>query len=240
MIQINLLPSLKIEYLRKMRMRRLVVLLGLILSMASIFVVIMLFLVVNVVQRQHLSNLQGDIDALITQFKETDNIEKMITTQNQLEALETLHAEKPQMGRLFAFINASTPTNIVLGEVTVDNLQQTIVVTGGTDTIENVNRYIDALKFAQYTTPEDEDAESQQAFANVVLTSFGYDSESEEEAERSPFTITLSFDPGIFNSSNESLQFIIPPKTTTREKFPETPLFDTITDETALTDEVVQ
>ena len=62
MIQFNLLPDIKLEYIKAKRMKRSVILISSVVGGSAFAIFILLFLVVNVAQKQHLSNLQADLD----------------------------------------------------------------------------------------------------------------------------------------------------------------------------------
>ena len=62
MVQFNLLPDVKLEYLKTQKTKR-TVLLGVIsVTALAVFIFILLFLIVNVFQKQHLANLDKNIE----------------------------------------------------------------------------------------------------------------------------------------------------------------------------------
>lgn len=206
MIQFNLLPDVKQEYIKTARTKRTAMAIAGIVSAFALALVIILFLVVNVVQRTHLNNLSSDIEASSKRLEETPDLNKILTVQNQLNNLTALHDGKPQTSRLFGFVTQVTPAKASISELNIDYTTNTMEISGAADTLQTVNKFVDTLKFTTYTAGEDQKGN---AFSEVVLASFG---RSEEEAT---YQITLKFDPIIFDN-NAEVKLAVPNIITTR------------------------
>lgn len=210
MIQFNLLPDIKIQYLRARRQKHLVLLASFITITVSVVVVAGLVSVVFVLQKKNLSDLGRDITKASDQLKGTPNLTKMLTVQNQLKALPGLHADKAIASRIFAYITQSTPATASISRLNVDFAQQTMTVSGSADSLGTVNVFADTLKFTTFHTknaPSDE----KMAFSSVVLSSFGRD------AKGASYVVTLKFDPTIFSEA-EDVTLTVPNKITTRSQ----------------------
>jgi hypothetical protein len=96
MIQFNLLPDVKQQYIRAKRMKRTAIVVSFLVAASSVFVFVMLFLSVYVFQKKHIDNVNNDIQASVKTLKETPNLNKILTIQNQLNTLPSLHAQKPK------------------------------------------------------------------------------------------------------------------------------------------------
>jgi Tfp pilus assembly protein PilN len=232
MIQFNLLPDVKIEYLKVRRAKRLIMLIAALITGASLVVLILLVFTVHVFQKQHLENIATDIERDSRAIKSTPGIEKILTVQNQLISLPALHQQKPEASRVFQYIAQVTPANVTIANLSVDFSTNTVSLTGSAPALSDVNRFVDTLKFTEYTRGEAETlnamtfnrGEHDLAFSNVVLGSFG---RSDDAAN---FTIDLNFAPEIFQTSrdnpetadkNESkhiVKLIIPNIVTTRSQ----------------------
>lgn len=210
MIQFNLLPDIKIQYIHARRQKQMV-LLGSTLTIAACVVVIaVLVSVVFVVQKKSIADLNRDIAAASDELQGTPNLTKMLTVQNQLKALPALHDQKAVASRIFGYITQSTPTEASISRLNVDFATQAITISGETTTLETVNRFTDTLKFTTYHTenmPKDEKL----AFSNVVLSAFGRDSKG------ASYTINFTFDPIIFSEAEE-VTLTVPNKITTRSQ----------------------
>lgn len=196
MIQFNLLPDIKVEYLRANRQKHIVVLVSVIAALASLAVLAGLVLTVFVFQKKSISDLSADIKKASSELQSTPELTKILTVQNQLKALTELHNDKPVATRLFSYLEQSTPANAVNSRVLVDFTQNTMILTGISDSLSTVNTYIDSLKGTTYHTDQDTETEVR-AFSNVVLASFGRDTQS------ASYSITLTFDPIIFSEVDE-------------------------------------
>lgn len=210
MIQFNLLPDIKIEYLRARRQKHLVLLISVITIIASLAVLIMLISITFVLQKKNISDLSKDIKVASDELESTPDLTKMLTVQNQLKALTGQHDAKPVVPRIFGYITQSTPTAASISRLQADFALQTVTMSGSADSLITVNTFVDTLKFTTYHTAGQPDNEKP-AFSNVVLSSFGRDSKG------ATYTITFKFDPPIF-SELEDVTLTVPQKVTTRSE----------------------
>jgi Tfp pilus assembly protein PilN len=210
MVQFNLLPDIKIQYIKARRQKRLVLLGSVVTIIVSLTALALLVTIVFVLQKKNLSDLSSDIKRTSQQLEGTTNLNKMLTVQNQLKALPGLHDTKPVVSRIFGYITQSTPASASISRMNADFTQQTIILSGSADSLETVNTFADTLKFATYHMAKQSSTEKA-AFSNVVLTSFGRDTKS------ATYTISLKFDPLIFSESDE-VTLTVPKKVTTRSE----------------------
>jgi hypothetical protein len=210
MIQFNLLPDIKIQYLRARRQKHLVMLISIVTIVASLAILVILISVVFFVQKKSIGDLSKDITAASQELESTRDLTKMLTVQNQLKTLPTLHDTKPAVPRIFGYITQSTPVDASISRLQVDFVQQTVTLSGSAETLEVVNIFADTLKFTTFHTARDAKNEKQ-AFSSVVLSNFGRDSQG------ATYTITLKFDPVIF-SQQEDITLTVPQKVTTRSE----------------------
>jgi len=221
-IQFNLLPDVKIEYIKARRVKRTVVLASTVVAAVSVAIFVLLFSVVNFVQKTHLSNVQHDVDASKTQLKAKPELAKILTIQNQLGSLPKLHQDKPVTSRVFTYIQQLTPQNVSISTLTINFTDQTFKIEGSTDSLATVNTFVDTLKFTGYTlTAQDQSTGAQTptlAFSEVVLANFGVANASVKDKNKAvTYSITLKYDPAIFNSDKEvTLQ--VAKKVTTRSE----------------------
>lgn len=210
MIQFNLLPDVKLEFIKARRNQRLVIGGSLLVIAACAFVMIMLLTIVFVGQRKHLSDLNGDIAQYTQQLKNTADLDKILTVQNQLKALPGLHDSKPAATRLYNYVQQVTPASATISQLNVDYDQSKITITGNTSTLDVVNVFTDTLKFTNYkATNADKNDKGQPAFKNVVLTQFS------RTTSGSNYTIDADFDPAIFDIK-QSVGLVVPNIISTR------------------------
>lgn len=196
MIQFNLLPDVKLDFIRAQRTRRLVLGASIIVSAASLGLLI-LMLSIDGLQRKHLSDLSKDIVSQSQTLKAKPNINGILTVQNQLESLTALHDGKPAATRLFTYLNSVTPASVSVSSFSIDFTQGTITVGGNADSLSTVNQFIDTLKLTTYTV--DGSTTAVPAFSNVVLTSFGVSTNAKDKNQAASYSITLTYDKTIFD-----------------------------------------
>ena len=195
MLQFNLLPDVKLEYVKTQRTKRLLTSLSILVSLVSIGVLLLAFVTVDVVQKKSLRDENNDIARYSSKLKSIPNLDKILTVQNQLGTLTGLHDQKPVASRLFSYLAQVTPSQAVLNNLQVDFTQNTMSIGGTAPTLDMVSTYTDTLKATLYKTADG--GQSTHAFSSVVLSSFGRGDQG------ASFTINLSFDPAIFNVKND-------------------------------------
>ncbi|HWT56164.1 MAG TPA: hypothetical protein VN031_04005 [Candidatus Microsaccharimonas sp.] len=221
MIQFNLLPDIKQEYLKAKRSRQLVIFISIIVSGAALAILILLFLSVKVVQQKSLNDADKDITKYGNQLKAIPNIDKILTVQNQLKTLTGLHDNKVVTSRLFGYLAQLTPGTVTISTMTTNfaadttntattaNAASTMTITGQTSGLDQINLYADTLKETAFTTDASKD--SAPAFSNVVLSTFGRNDKG------ATYTLTLSFNPDIF-SNTKKVTLTVPTITTSPQQ----------------------
>ena len=211
MIQINLLPDVKVEYLKSRRMRRLVMGGSFIAIIASFAVVGFIASYAYGVQKAQLASANSSIQKSTAEIKKIENLDKILTIQNQLKTLDSVHAAKPAMTRLFTFLPQLTPTDVQIGDLNVVFETSTMELKGTAKNVESVNKFVDTIKFTTFTVDNDPST-SKKAFSSVVLSKIGVSNKGAE------YTIDLSFDPKIFDITVKSIELTVPKITTTRSQ----------------------
>jgi hypothetical protein len=225
MIQFNLLPDIKLEYIKAKRMKRSVILISSVVGGSAFAIFVLLFLVVNFAQKTHLSNLQTDLDNGKKALQEKQNLSEILTIQNQLDSLPALHQQKPVATRIYSFIQQVTPQNVGISTLTVNFTEQTMRIEGGADTLATVNTFVDTLKFTTFkadpANPDGSDTESTTGtpFNDVVLFDFSITNSQTGGDVTKPavYTIELKYDPVIFQDT-KAVTLITNPQVTTRSE----------------------
>jgi len=209
MIQFNLLPDVKLEYIKARRTKHLVMLVSLMAASVTVAITVILFLAVNVVQKEHLGNLSDDIQSKGDHLKNEQDIDKILAVQSQLNSLNGLHDGKPAADRLGTYLAQITPNEVSVSELSVDFTAHTMTFDGTAKAIKNVNEFIDTMKFTTYNA----NGETKDAFSTVVLASFNRT--DNKESDPAAYQITLAFDPVIFDIKQD-IKLQVPKKITTR------------------------
>ncbi len=196
MIQFNLLPDVKIAYLKARRQKHLVVLVSAVATLTGVAILVILTSVVYVAQKKNISDLSKDIKSNAQKLQSTPDLNKILTVQNQLTALPGLHEAKPQVTRLATYLSEVTPGQASIDKLTVNFEENTITINGAADSNETINKFTDTLKFTTYA-PKDSTEKGKAAFTNVVLATFT------RTTKNATYTITTNFDPAIFSQAQD-------------------------------------
>ena len=197
MTQFNLLPDIKLEYIKSKRTQDLVILVSVILIAAFLAIFIILYVYVGIIQKHHLSSLSDKITSNTQQISSSSNLDKVLTIQNQLESLPALYQARPATTELLPFINQLTPASATISSLNINftgATEDTGSIQGNADSLSTVNTFVDTLKLTNYTISG---SKSSNAFSNVVLSAFAVTTTPVGVC----YTISFSFDPLIFNQT---------------------------------------
>lgn len=211
MIQINLLPDIKAEYVKAQRSKRTVITMSAIVIVACLGVIGMLASIAYGAQNLQLSNEQNKIEDYQKQIESNQDLDKVLTVQSQLLALTPLHESKPVVARIFTYMQQTTPNDVRIDTYDVDFETGAIRITGNAPSLEVVNKYIDTLKFTEIAK-ESGESTGEKAFSSVVLSDF---SKNDKE---STYTATLVIKPELFSLSTEDYKLLVPKIVTTRSE----------------------
>lgn len=211
MIQFNLLPDVKLKYLQVRRTRRIIVVVASLVGGVSLLVTIILFSLVRGIQIQHIKNLSVRIEEDSKQLQGINDLDRILTVQNQLAHLPVLHQKTPAVDRLRGYLAQVTPEGVTYAKIDVDMAASKMSFSGTADSLLKVNQYVDTLKFTKYKTGNTEGA----AFSNVVLATFGRDGTS------ASYQINFDFNPIIFDNTKteadgNQITLVVPQIVTTR------------------------
>ncbi|HXE10141.1 MAG TPA: PilN domain-containing protein [Verrucomicrobiae bacterium] len=221
MIQLNLLPDVKLEYIKAQRARRLVMSISVLVTGVAVLILILL-LGVNGLQKKHLKDLSRDIANENSELQRKPNIGRVLTVQNQLGSLTQLHDSNPAVSRLFDYLNQVTPASVAITSLQMDFTQNTATISGTSASLANVNQYIDTLKKSTFTTDSDDSA--QPAFSNIVLSAFGLNTGAKDPSQAANYTVTLAYDKNIFDTT-QKVKLTVPSSGTRTQVAQPTDLF---------------
>lgn len=222
MIQFNMLPDVKVDYIRTQRTKRIVMLGSFVAAGVGAFLLIMMFSY-QATQKRHLSNLNKDISSIKSELEGNRDLTRMLSVQNQLKTLPALYDGRPAVERLLTYVEQTTPGDVGIGKVMVDFSASTLELTGTADSIKTVNAHVDTLKFTNFKVANLE-GDPVGAFKDVKLVNFG--KSILDGKEQASFVISMSFDPQLFDQTKE-VSLLIPSIISTRaQQGDTTELFD--------------
>lgn len=209
MITLNLLPDIKKEYLKANRRKSMFMMVAFLVSATSVAAVALVAIYVLGVQKLQIANSQNSIDFSIKTLNETEDLDKIVTVQNQLNALPSLYEQKVVASKLFDYLKIVTPNEVRLSRVSVEYDDFLVEVRGTGEDFKAVNTFVDSLKNASFTFAQND--QKTLAFSSVVLDSISSDSEAS-------FRVSFSYDPQIFDINVAGLKLTVPNITSTRSQ----------------------
>ncbi len=154
MIQLNLLPDIKKEYINAQKSRALIMSSSILTTIVAIGLTVLMFVYVTFVQQLQITLATDDIKGKDQQLNSVQDLSKYLTVQNQLSALPELHAGKGVYSRLMSFLpvlNPNAPNNITLTKLQLIALDKQVSFTGSSASFESLNVFVDTLRNAEVT-----------------------------------------------------------------------------------------
>lgn len=213
MIQFNLLPDVKQQYIKAAKLKHTTVVVSLLITASSLLIFVVLFSSVHAFQPARIKGINQEITDNTKKLKDTKDLDKILTIQNQLKSLPALHETKPVASRLSGYLSQVTPSDVSIGELTLDFQEKTMKITGTSDLLLNVNKFIDTLKFTTYaaTNADGSKAEDGKPFSAVEMKEY---SRTEKDVT---YTINLIYNEAIFDG-NKKIVLTVPKITSTRSE----------------------
>jgi Tfp pilus assembly protein PilN len=165
MIQLNLMPDVKLQYIRARQRKRMVISVSVIATIFFIVIFIILFTYVRVAQTNHLKNLSTDITAKTNELKGKQDLNKILAIQSQLKSLPGLHEKKVVSSKLFDYLTKLTPEKATISDVKLDFKENKLIISGNASEVSTVNKFADTLKFTGFVSSEEDEV----ARANCAL-----------------------------------------------------------------------
>jgi hypothetical protein len=231
MIQFNLLPDIKKEYINAKKSKALIIGVSALTSAGSIGLIILLFLYVFVVQQLQTSMVTTDIKKKSDTLNGIQDLSKYLTIQSQLASLPSLHDQKGAYMRLFSFLpllNPGDPNNIKLSNLQLLASDKTIVFTGTTATFQGLNIFADSLRNAEvsYKEPGATTVKKDKMFDSTYVQSSVLSRVSGGLVVS--FSIRTVYRDYVFDIRNSDVNASVPNIKTTQSitESPKSPLFD--------------
>jgi Tfp pilus assembly protein PilN len=219
MIQLNLLPDLKKEFIKSQKTKGVVISASVLVTIATLGLSVLLFIYVTFLQQVQINLATDDINNKEKQLKAIPDINKYLTVQAQLVALPDLHNNKGSYAHLFdylAVINPSAPNSVSLSTLQLSTDQQTISISGTTASFQTLNVFVDTLKNAEvtYKVNGQGDPKTEKMFTQVLVQSSGFAHVGSQDLVS--FAIKTFYNPNVFAVSSTDTAASIPTITTTQ------------------------
>lgn len=219
MIELNLLPDIKQEFVQARRQKRLVVASMFLLSLASIAVVVLLafYAFAGQTLRQQLAD--DDIKKYSKQLNEKDNLVRDLTIQNQLASITELHKTKGEYGRIFDYLkmlNPGAPNDVKIFKAVFDTTTGIISIEASAKDFKAITVFKDTLQNAeiQYRDPEDYNKRKETPmFTGITISDAGLGKDSSGNQVAS-FKAQVVYDPIAFDWTIKSPVLKVPQEKT--------------------------
>jgi len=208
MIQLNLLPDVKKEFIKTQRLKRNIISGAIIGSGVAIGLIVLLAIYVHVAQRVARNQLQGDINKSSQELSSKQDLSKVLTVQGALNALPSLYDQKTITSRFFDYLRVVMPNQTVLTKLDADLAKRTLKLDGTAADYKSLNIFVDTLKNAQLSYGTTDKRSTVQAFKNVIITSAN--SSNDVNKPGVTFNLTMEFDQLLFKSTTQSPSLTIP------------------------------
>ena len=133
MIEINLVPDVKLELLRAKRQRANVISIAIITAIVSLAVMAILAFYTYGVQTIASNLADSSIDKEFKELNSVNDLSKTLTVQSQLEELQGLHDDKHISSRIFDIISTVVPqgeNKVSISSLSLDTEENTITIEG--------------------------------------------------------------------------------------------------------------
>lgn len=229
MVQVNLVPDVKLELIRAQRHRNIVISSAIIIMAASIGVVVLLGITFGA-QLVYEKTVTDSIYKQHDKFVNKPDIKKTVTIQNQLKSIQETHEQKAMTSRIFALISEAsvkdTDNSVSLNSFTIDTTAKTISLVAqtdkrGFDAAEVFRKNIEAMKIyyqdansdtvpnefkANPITTLGKDDKSETIASDVVLSDLSYSENSEDKRKSVNFRLTFTYNPILFDEKVDILR----------------------------------
>lgn len=182
MIEINLIPDVKQEFVRAQRLRATIISLSVLVAIAFGATVALLAIWVFGAQTLRGNIADGQIKDKAAKLLEVKDLDKALTVQNQLAVISDKHRMSPVDSRVFDILTTVVPSGenaVQISNFSVDTTEHTVTidgVTSGYRALEAFKKTILATKF-EYKLQGDDQTKSE--FLTTQITdgdrSFGQD-----------------------------------------------------------------
>lgn len=237
MIEINLVPDVKLELIKARRVRTGVISFAIIVSMAAGGIVALLALYTFGVQGVAQLTLNGQIDSESKKLQSVEDLSEMLTVQNQLAELQDTHDQKLVTSRLFTLMTKIVPegdNKVQFSAIDVNAEEGTITLSAeaknGYEALEVFKKTLAATKVT-YTQDGQKEEVLVASDIQDIERNFG---ETEEGDRVLRFSVSFVYASEIFTADHENVEIVAPTRqnaTDSKKGVPDTLFTDSTTGE---------
>ncbi|NCU38865.1 hypothetical protein EOL96_07495 [Candidatus Saccharibacteria bacterium] len=217
MIQINLIPDVKREYLHAKRMRDVAISLSTFISIVAAGAVgLMLLFLSTQAARELLAD--RTIEAEYDKLSNVENLSDMVTIQNQLSLISVQHADKSMNSRLFKVIeaiNPIAPNDVRFTSIALNPEDSTLTLEGQADAgyiaVETLVKTVQNTSIDYTDGSENAKIQSAEFASDVTVseTSYGIAADNKRVLR---FKMTITHVEGLFDNTKQDVEIVAPEK----------------------------
>jgi Tfp pilus assembly protein PilN len=217
-LQFNLLPDVKQEYLKTRHTKRTIITASIVASAIALFIFLFATITVYVINKNQLSRADSDIKKYSNDLQSVKNLDKILTIQNQLSSIQSLHQGKHKMSRIYTYLPQVTPAHVCVSQLSLDGSSSSLNFQGTAESQKSINTFVDTLKFTKYKVGKDN--ATKDAFPSVVENQFGISTSATTQEKGSGsvcqgapapagYQLSVKFDPALFANASD-VQLVVP------------------------------
>lgn len=213
MIEVNLIPDVKLEFIKARRTRAKVVMLSVIICVASIGLVVVLCIYTFGVQTVRGVLADNSIKTEYAKLEKVEDISKVMTIQNQLSKISTLNDDKKMNSRLFDMLSAiipPSPNQIQVSHLGVDAITKTVTIEGQAQNsyaaLEVFRKTIQNAKVKFVDVDKNQQEVELASDINTSNTSYGEDASGNKVLR---FTISFTYAEELFAPASDNVAVVI-------------------------------
>lgn len=215
MIFVNLLPDIKLQFLRARRYRRILVSIAFI-TIPACLVLCALLAFWAWHNPSKIDALEEENQAIVNESFNEEEIRQILTLQSQVESLEVLHEGKTNPENLVSgpnYLESLIPFDSSYESVVFDFANGTFEITGKTDSLISAQRLRETIELVGYVDCFSGD--HPEANRDTRLYPFRVDSFPTPQVlpgveDRLPFTVTGRFARPLFDSQEPARKLFVP------------------------------
>ncbi len=215
MIEVNLIPNVKMELLKARKQRAMVISAAVITSIVAGGIVVLMAVYAFGVQAALNASADGGIERESETLSKVKDLEKTLTIQNQLTRISAIQSEKNVTSRLFDIVSVTVPegkNKIAVKRLSFDGEENKITIEGqasnGYEALEVFKKTIAQTKFSYQSGDEQKTVN----MANSISDGERRYSEDNDGRQVLRFTVTFAFADELFSTESRNGKVVGPEK----------------------------
>jgi hypothetical protein len=224
MIEINLLPAVKQDFIRAKRLKRIITSVSILITIVALGLLGVAGVVVYAIQPAAGLLIDQGINQDKEKLDKDKNLTRNLTIQNQLSSITELHEQKGDFTNVFEYLkalNPASPNNLTISKLQIDPSTTTINVEASAADFSKLAIIKDTFEAAvfSYSKPKDgeegyDKVKDEKVFSDVEVTDPSLSNDSDGKSVVS-FKMTLTYNPLLFDWTLKNIIVSVPQKNTT-------------------------